>query len=248
MTRIDTPRQEAQPALSEDGLSTQVIARAMGGDQQAWAELVGFYASRLFALANSRLRRPDLAEEVVQSVFATVALKLNTATYAEQGQFEAWLFRIAINRIRDQIRSARRSRVRSTLDSAQDAISTTTDEYEELDQKSCLLRGLRRALQDLSEKDREIIELRHHAQMSFKQIAEALDEPVGTLLARHHRALAKLRDLVSVEQSAQSRTASDTTSTPKFSPSKVTLNPSLHDMQHQSTNMLDKAPPEARTP
>jgi RNA polymerase sigma-70 factor, ECF subfamily len=247
MTRIDTHRQGADPALSKDGLSTQVIVRAIGGDQLAWAELVGVYASRLFALANSRLRRPDLAEEVVQSVFATVATKLNTATYAEQGQFEAWLFRIAINRIRDQIRSARRSRITNTLDSVQEPVSTTTDRYEERDEKSSLLRGLRDALQGLSDKDREIIELRHHAQMSFKQIADVLDEPVGTLLARHHRALAKLRDLVAAEQTVQAHASSGSTLISNGSPSKPTLFPSLKGTEH-ATDSSNDAPSEADTP
>jgi RNA polymerase sigma-70 factor (ECF subfamily) len=45
----------------------------------------------------------------------------------------------------------------------------------------------------LSESDREVIELRHHAGLSFKQIAELVNEPLGTLLARHHRALRKLK-------------------------------------------------------
>jgi RNA polymerase sigma-70 factor (ECF subfamily) len=49
----------------------------------------------------------------------------------------------------------------------------------------------------LSESDREVVELRHHAGMSFKSMAELLEEPIGTLLARHHRALKKLKDLMS---------------------------------------------------
>ncbi len=48
----------------------------------------------------------------------------------------------------------------------------------------------------LSEADREIVELRHHAGLSFKQMADLLSEPIGTLLARHHRALKKLKDLL----------------------------------------------------
>jgi RNA polymerase sigma-70 factor (ECF subfamily) len=46
---------------------------------------------------------------------------------------------------------------------------------------------------ELNEEDREVIELRHHGGMSFKEMAEMLGEPMGTLLARHHRALHKLR-------------------------------------------------------
>jgi RNA polymerase sigma-70 factor (ECF subfamily) len=224
----------------------------MDGDQQAWAELVGFYTSRLFALANSRLRRPDLAEEVVQSVFATVAAKLNTASYAEQGQFEAWLFRIAINRIRDQIRASRRSLRTSALESAENQVSTKSVLVADRDESDGLRHVLREALQNLSEKDRDIIELRHHAQMSFKQIADVLDEPVGTLLARHHRALAKLRDLVAAQQPAQSPPGSLTphrvsTISNGTSVSESIASP-LESSRGRSADGSDSAHPEARTP
>ena len=55
------------------------------------------------------------------------------------------------------------------------------------------LKSLDSALAGLSEADRKIIDLRHVGGMSFRQIGDLLDEPVGTLLARHHRALIKLR-------------------------------------------------------
>ncbi len=57
-------------------------------------------------------------------------------------------------------------------------------------------------MSQLSDSDREIIELRHHGQLSFKQISEMTSDPVGTLLARHHRALKKLRSIM--EQSPPS--------------------------------------------
>ena len=58
---------------------------------------------------------------------------------------------------------------------------------------------LRAAMAQLPEADREIIELRHHGGMSFKQMADLLSEPLGTLLARHHRALRKLKQLMGNE-------------------------------------------------
>jgi len=59
-----------------------------------------------------------------------------------------------------------------------------------------MIARLRRAMALLPEADREIVELRHHVGMSFKQMADLLDEPLGTLLARHHRALRKLKMLM----------------------------------------------------
>ena len=52
------------------------------------------------------------------------------------------------------------------------------------------------AMARLPEADREIIELRHTGELSFKQLSDYYDEPVGTLLARHHRALKKLRAIL----------------------------------------------------
>ena len=67
---------------------------------------------------------------------------------------------------------------------------------EAADERPAMLDALRSALSGLEDADREVIELRHHAGMSFKQIADLLEEPIGTLLARHHRALRKLKDIM----------------------------------------------------
>lgn len=166
-----------------------ILRAAVQGDARAWEQVLQRYASRVYALAKSRCRQADLAEEITQSVFATVAAKLGSGEYLEQGRFEAWLFRIAMNRIRDEMR--RRKRQAEPTDpgvmpeKAQERAAPLADADE--------LEALRRALASLSDRDREIIELRHHAAMSFKQMADLLGEPMGTLLARHHRALAKIR-------------------------------------------------------
>lgn len=195
MRRIEGDSFGADLPQSPEGLAPAVLAGAVGGDQRCWDELVRLYARRLFALANSRLRSPDRAEEVVQSVFSTVAAKLMSDGYAEQGQFEAWLFRIAMNRIRDQVRRDRRSPFRQSEDALASAQSADSPPSIACHDDPMLVR-LRQCLAELSDKDREIIELRHHAQMSFKQIAALLEQPLGTVLARHHRALAKLRELL----------------------------------------------------
>jgi DNA-directed RNA polymerase specialized sigma24 family protein len=58
------------------------------------------------------------------------------------------------------------------------------------------LRALREAMESIGDADRQVVELRHQAGLSFAQIAEVLDEPIGTLLARHHRALRKLKSIL----------------------------------------------------
>lgn len=180
---------------------TALLRAASGGSEAAWRQLVGLYSRRIYALAKSRFGKADVAEEITQSVFVTVAAKLGASNagapdsgkYTESGKFEPWLFRVAMNRIRDEARRARHRAIPTDPASlsfqARPAGTDPAPITAELD-------SLRAAMEELSESDREIIELRHHGQMSFKQIADMLDEPMGTLLARHHRALRKLKDII----------------------------------------------------
>lgn len=202
-------------SANEDQLPI-LLAAAAKGDEEAWRGIVSLYARRVYALARSRLgarnggrgsrgrshkgdiwgQGNDAAEEVTQSVFVTVASKLSTGEYTEQGRFESWLFRVAMNRIRDEVRRSKRQATPTdpeALDRGSMAAAAeggADDGREEIDR-------LRVAMGQLSESDREVVELRHHAGLSFKQMSEMLAEPLGTLLARHHRALRKLKDLLS---------------------------------------------------
>ncbi|MEM9064706.1 MAG: sigma-70 family RNA polymerase sigma factor [Planctomycetota bacterium] len=180
-----------------------IVARAGRGDQVAWAELIRLYARRVYAFGKSRLGDPEAAEELTQSVFATVAEKLPRQGYQEQGRFEAWLFRIAGNRLRDEMRRRKRRGTQVEI-REEDASQTTADQRETSDE----LGALRAAIEKLPEADQQVVNMRHHAQLSFKQIAEILDEPVGTLLARHHRALKKLREMMETDTRSGKMTGS----------------------------------------
>lgn len=194
-----------------------VLQRASQGDPDAWRQIVNLYSRRIYALARSRLAPSggahkscsarstgrdgglgtgdDAAEEVTQSVFVTVASKLASGGYTERGRFESWLFRVAMNRVRDEAR--RRKRQAEPTDPASLGQSLhAVDSHDDPTDRAALFSHLCLAMDQLSETDREIIELRHHGGMSFKAMADVLDEPVGTLLARHHRALRKLKDLL----------------------------------------------------
>ncbi|GMV71339.1 MAG: sigma-70 family RNA polymerase sigma factor [Leptolyngbya sp. PLA2] len=189
-------RTDPAPGIApDDGRLAEVLDAASRGDADAWREIVDLYARRVFALVHSRCRRPDLAEEVTQSVFVTVASKLSRGGYTERGRFESWLFRVAVNRARDEMRRIARqatpadpATVAAAVDRAAENRGRTSEETS--------LTALREAMSSLSDADREVVELRHHGGLSFRQIADLLGEPMGTLLARHHRALRKLRSMI----------------------------------------------------
>jgi RNA polymerase sigma-70 factor (ECF subfamily) len=135
-------------------------------------------------------------------VFVTVASKLGSGEYTEQGRFESWLFRVAMNRIRDEVRRLRRHAEPTDPEAFAEVSETRlggSDRAREPGDGDAdeSIRTLRAAMERLSDADREVVELRHHAGLSFKQMADLLNEPLGTLLARHHRALRKLKELIS---------------------------------------------------
>jgi RNA polymerase sigma-70 factor, ECF subfamily len=186
-------------------LAADELLRAAGrGDPAAWRQLLETYAGRVYALVYRRCGDRDLAEEITQATFVKVSGKLRG--YRELGRFEAWLFRIALNGLRDEMR--RRKRHAVTVDFTVTPPESLGHRGDGPPPHEALERGeraamLRAAVARLPEADRQIIELRYVAELTFSQIAEVLDEPLGTVLARGHRALKKLRQMLSEEPAAE---------------------------------------------
>ena len=175
----------------------RLVAAAAAGDQAAWRDIVERCTPRVHAVVRAQCRDDELAEEIVQSAFCTVVQKL--PEYEEGGRFEAWLLRIAMNRLRDEMRRRSRQAVPTDATTLVEMAGGARDLSAEdggLLPDGQLLQGLQR----LPEADQEILHLRHVGGLSFKEISEALETPIGTLLARHHRALRKLKQIL--EESA----------------------------------------------
>ncbi len=171
-----------------------VIVRSAGdGDEAAWRTLVEAFSPRIFALIRAQCRDEELAEEITQSTFCTIATKL--ADYDEVGRFESWLMRIAMNRLRDEMRRRKRH-ARPASESTLVGLAGEVDPPDRADDHGLPEGDLRTAIERLPDADREILYLRHVGGLSFKQLAEALETPMGTLLARHHRALKKVREML----------------------------------------------------
>jgi len=175
------------------------LRRAAAGDEAAWRGLIQAYSGRVFGLIRAQCNSSDLAEEITQSTFCTIAVKIGG--YTELGKFEQWLFRIAMNRLRDEMRRRKRQ-ARPVEDETLAGLAGPTDERRS-DPATAAdpaeLEALRRAVAQLSDADQQIIHLRHYGELSFKQIAEILNQPLGTVLARQHRALKKLAELLGSE-------------------------------------------------
>lgn len=174
-----------------------LVHRARRRDPAALDALFSAFQPRVYVLLLRLTRSREWAEDLLQETFLRVVRTLES--YVHDGRFEAWLFRIAANLARDYSRQQRRRGPMHTLDGEPDqpgslplpvARDETPDAAMNRAEHGALLAA---ALERLPEADREILILRHYADMSFREIAELLGVPLGTALARAHRALGKLR-------------------------------------------------------
>lgn len=201
-----------------DDRAAATLALAARGDEEAWRELVNSFAPRVFALLMRQCADRELADEITQATFVKLVTQLkNFEGYEERGRFEPWLFRIAINSLRDEMR--RRQRQARPTDFGQRTGAEGPDNLEAqvhlTDDRAVnplaqvehgeQVELMRQAVAQLPEADQQILHLRHTAGMSFPQIAQTLEQPLGTVLARGHRALAKLKKMLGEHDEPESR-------------------------------------------
>lgn len=181
-----------------------LLRRAAGGEADALGELVEGYSPRVFGLLYRLTGSRDAAEDLMQETFLRVVRMI--AHYEHADRFESWLFRIAANLARDRARRRSRRGEMSTLDAAAAAgrapgwhVVSGDDPAEHALRREAGER-LEAGLQRLSDAEREIILLRHYAALPFREIAKLLSIPLGTALARAHRALRRLGDELAADE------------------------------------------------
>lgn len=140
----------------------------------------------LFNLAMRTVGNFDDAEDVTQSAF--VKAYRNLATYDPRHRFFSWIYRITLNEALN-LRSARRPQ-----DSVPESlVSPAPDALEELDRQERLAR-LAAAISALPDLYRRVVELRHRSELSYREIAEALDIPEKTVKSRLFTARRRLAE------------------------------------------------------
>lgn len=185
----------------------RLIERAKQLEAGAFDALVDAYGSRLFGYLYRLIGSRDEADDLLGELFARLVRTL--PDYQHDGRFEGWLFRIATNLARDRVRKKRRAPITVSLDiegaggqgdgeaaswrELADISGRPPEANLELEEE---VDALQRALVQLPPAEREVILLRHFSGMSFAEIAEAMSTPLGTALARSHRGLARLRELM----------------------------------------------------
>lgn len=170
----------------------ELIREYKNGNEEAFAALVRKYQRPLFTFLVRLVGNQQYAEDLFQDTFVRVLRAL--PNYQEDGRFSGWLFGIANNLAVDLLRHRRVHHSYFQDDEA--AVTMAIDYHRATDaevESAELAKLLEVALQQLPEKQRRVFLLRQHAEMSFKEIAEKLGEPLNTVLSHMHYAVTKLR-------------------------------------------------------
>ena len=179
-----------------------LIRSFQAGDTEAFDVLVTRYKDRIYSSILFFVKDTYLAEDLFQDVFIKIIDTLKNKRYTEEGKFLPWALRIAHNLCVDYFRKVKRTPAIKTSDD-QDIFEVINVSQEAPDQK--LMRGeshekVRRMLDLLPEEQREIIVLRHYANLSFKEIAEITNCSINTALGRMRYVLINLRKMMTENQ------------------------------------------------
>lgn len=185
-----------------------LIARAKGGDFDAFEELVGRYQDKVYRLAFRFVRNETEAKEIVQDTLLSVWRKLDG--FKGDSAFGSWLFRVTANAALMRLRSQRRHAEVSTEELPQGFLDTPQSVYGQVlsqgenwarrpddELQSEELRGkIQAAVDELPEIYRTVFLVRDVDGLSTEETAEALGLSVPTVKTRLHRARMALRETI----------------------------------------------------
>lgn len=170
---------------------TALVAHAVSGVTAAFDELVHRYRNRVLRLVSGTLSRSIEVEDIAQEIFIKAYLSL--PRYRGTASFSTWLYTIAVNRCRDEIRRSRIRRFLSFDDwfgGAEEKLASDDEDGLELNERA---RAVRTAMKHLPASTQMLLHLREIEEMPYKELADVFDVEIGTIKSRLARAREKLR-------------------------------------------------------
>ncbi len=174
------------------GTDEIIVERALTGDAEAFGEIVRRWERRIFALTYGMLGREEDARDATQETF--LAAFRNLRGFRGEAKVSSWLHRIAVNQC---ISRQRRSKVRSesALEDEQENSFATPLNYSparvaEGRQETL---AVRRAINSLPVELRQVVVMKEFEELTFREIAEALELPLSTVKSRLYTAMKQLQ-------------------------------------------------------
>lgn len=180
----------------------QLITLFKKGHASALEELVHRHKDKLYTSIVLLVKDGFLAEDIFQDTFIKIIDTIRAERYTEKGKFLPWAMRIAHNLCVDHFRKIKRTPIIKTSDD-KDIFNVLNFSESSAEEKMITRQShdrVRRMLDMLPEEQREVIILRHYADLSFKEIADLTQVSINTALGRMRYGLINLRKMMTEKQ------------------------------------------------
>jgi RNA polymerase sigma-70 factor (ECF subfamily) len=171
----------------------ELVEACQSGEASAFDVLVARWEDRIRGAAFRFLGSEEEARDVAQEAFLKAYRSLGG--FKREARFSSWLYQIATNLCRDRLRR-RKTRATVSLEEIEEngrvMVEARPGAHDRLLQMD-LARAVRRAVDALPDEQREVVILKEYQELTFLEIAQALDVPVSTVKTRLYRGLGQLR-------------------------------------------------------
>lgn len=175
----------------------ELISRFQNGEEQAYIELVNRYRDRLMSFIYRFVNDQVVAEDIVQDTL--VKLYTHKDYYRNIAKFSTWIYTIAGNLAKTELRKNKRRKVTNLSDMGSDdwefeipAKEDTAEEvYNQFDGEH-----INKAIQTLPDHFREVIILRDIQELSYEEVSNIVEVPLGTVKSRINRARLQLQEML----------------------------------------------------
>jgi len=176
----------------------ELLQRYINGDENALAILLKTHQRKIFSFIMMRVKNRALAEDIFQDTLCKAIDSIRKGKYNEEGKFLPWIMMIANNLCMDHFR--KNKRMPTVVDSAGNNILNVL-KFAEYNKEDSMMRDqsikqIKDMIELLPADQKEILILRHYADLSFKEIAEMTGTNLNTALGRMRYALLNLRKMI----------------------------------------------------
>jgi len=177
----------------------ELVLEFVNGRDSSIEVLIRRHQKRVYSYILLIVKKQDVAEDIFQETFIKVIKSLKEGRYVDNNRFSSWVMRIAHNLIIDHFRREKQAKMLS-----KDAFEVDILNHPKYSDKTIeeeivfeqILADVRTLIDQLPDDQREVVLLRHYADLSFKEIAEQTNVSINTALGRMRYALINMRKIM----------------------------------------------------
>jgi RNA polymerase sigma-70 factor (ECF subfamily) len=177
----------------------ELINRYLSGNEASLEQLIHRHKSKVFSYILMVVKNKQHADDIFQDTFIKVIHTLKSGSYKEEGKFIQWVMRIAHNLVIDHFRKSKRIPLVETANGEGNVLDNLRIYDESIEDRIIneqIHNDVRALIEYLPSEQRDVLMMRHYADMSFKDIAEQTDVSINTALGRMRYALINMRKMI----------------------------------------------------